>query len=186
MDPDSVVRIVRNPRVPEFIENSPKIVDTNEIPESRFFLSRYLHHGRIPGSNPSFFMPLLCLQLLGCPCYRNFATWLDAIPQIEVYQILIRYSSVFWHPFEIFDDVDTHSNGYLFLQLFRIRIFTSFHVWKIVFFPHNFSRRDSMLYTMGVMVWFYGKGSWIKRWLYSQYGLQSDIQEYIWIRKRSG
>jgi len=37
----------------------------------------------------------LMLSFLGCPLNRNFATRLDAVPQIKVDQILIRYSSIF-------------------------------------------------------------------------------------------
>ncbi len=34
-------------------------------------------------------------SFLGCPLNRNLAARLDAVPQVEVDQILIRYSSIF-------------------------------------------------------------------------------------------
>ena len=77
--------------------------------------------------------------LLGWQLYGNLAVWLNTIPQIQINKVLVRYSRFFWHLFKVFNDIDAHTNGYLFLQPFYIGILAPFHFWKIVFFSHRFS-----------------------------------------------
>lgn len=47
----------------------------------------------------------------------NCAMLGDAIPQIEVYQALVRNAGFLGHFFEILDDILAHANGYLLLEL---------------------------------------------------------------------
>jgi hypothetical protein len=66
---------------------------------------------------------------------------LDAVPQVEIHEILIRHPQLIRHGFEIVDHIRAQSNRHWLLEQSGIRIAPALHCGKVVLCPHGLSLR---------------------------------------------
>ena len=94
----------------------------------------------VKGRRPLAENTLLCVEpaplLMSCPLQDRPLFRIRAIPQVQVDQVLVRNARFLRQILEVLEDINTKSDGNLFLEFLGEGVLAALHRREVIFFSH--------------------------------------------------